>query len=213
MQRFWSKVDKNGECWVWGGGKTGKYGVIVVNGKNIPVHRLAYMLSNDLDSIPYPTQVRHICKTPRCVRPDHLYAFTPRSPFSDPETPTVKTPFRIVKPRKKSPRKRCSYCAAPLISPRPHKIGATGIPCPEGWKPWYEHDPNAIRRGDWYMRFHANPEIGIYEYHAAHQFRGYLIIPAFSPYLTAPTHPYVWDEVYNRLNATNCVPTTGMSYP
>lgn len=45
-ERFWSKVDKNGDdqCWLWMGGKTTKgYGTFMLHpGKLVMAHRYAY---------------------------------------------------------------------------------------------------------------------------------------------------------------------------
>lgn len=69
--RFWSKVDKSGECWEWTGikGPTG-YGVIKINPHNIRVHRLSFLWAKG--PIPEGLQVDHICHNPSCVNPDHL---------------------------------------------------------------------------------------------------------------------------------------------
>ena len=71
-ERFWEKVDKTtGECWKWTSAFAGDYGVFWFHGRNVWVHRLAYVLC--IGDIPESLIVRHfICDNPACVNPDHL---------------------------------------------------------------------------------------------------------------------------------------------
>ena len=41
-QRFWQKVDKSGECWLWTGCQVHGYGKFSADGKHRYVHRWAY---------------------------------------------------------------------------------------------------------------------------------------------------------------------------
>lgn len=70
--RFWAKVDKSGECWLWTGRKDdGGYGRFTFNGKERLAHRVSYELTHG--PIPEGQDIRHLeCDTPACVRPDHL---------------------------------------------------------------------------------------------------------------------------------------------
>lgn len=69
-ERFWSKVDKGGECWLWTGATVNGYGVFHnVGGKRI-AHRIAYELANG--AIPPGLEVDHTCFNHGCVNPDHL---------------------------------------------------------------------------------------------------------------------------------------------
>lgn len=55
------------------------YGQIRLAGKGSPmvyVHRVAHELA--IGPIPEGYEVDHLCRVPRCVRPDHLEAVTPK---------------------------------------------------------------------------------------------------------------------------------------
>jgi hypothetical protein len=87
-ERFWSYVDRSGECWVWTGGKKNGYGNFSVtrDGRDrmVQAHRFAYEL--EIGPIPDGMTLDHLCHTAvadecrsgvdcphrRCVRPSHL---------------------------------------------------------------------------------------------------------------------------------------------
>ncbi len=71
--RFWKKVDKSGECWIWTGATLDYgYGVIGIAGHRTSVaHRVAYELQ--IGPIPPGMMVLHHCDNPPCVRGDHLF--------------------------------------------------------------------------------------------------------------------------------------------
>lgn len=86
VDRFWSKVDKTGECWEWRGAiaKSG-YGHINRGRRGegvIRCHRLSWELANQR-SIPDGLYVLHKCDNPKCVRPDHLFLGTPTDNMRD----------------------------------------------------------------------------------------------------------------------------------
>jgi hypothetical protein len=82
--RFWSKVERRGECWVWTGSKDAHgYGRISSTRGKSPrrVHRVAYELT--YGSIPDGAVICHDCDNPSCVRPSHLRAGTQKQNICD----------------------------------------------------------------------------------------------------------------------------------
>lgn len=46
-KRFWCKVDKSGDCWIWKGGKSKEgYGRFKIKGKLYGANRVSYELTN-----------------------------------------------------------------------------------------------------------------------------------------------------------------------
>lgn len=73
--RFWEKVDKTGDCWVWTGAKHHYgYGLILQEPGAKPklsvTHRVSWRLH--FGEIPEGMQVLHQCDNPPCVNPSHL---------------------------------------------------------------------------------------------------------------------------------------------
>jgi hypothetical protein len=72
-------IDDNG-CWIWQLSSrgplrsTGRYGRIVVNGKNVAAHRCSYEVF--VGPIPKGLHIDHLCGNPPCVNPEHLEPVT-----------------------------------------------------------------------------------------------------------------------------------------
>ncbi len=86
--KFWCKVDKTGDCWLWTGSQnTGLYGQVgrVLNGKKtmILAHRYAYFLT--IGEIPAGHDVRHTCLIRLCCNPAHLFLRRPKAEVNRPE--------------------------------------------------------------------------------------------------------------------------------
>lgn len=75
MERFWSKVEKTDECWVWKASRQPSgYGQFKMEGRVLLAHRVAYEI--EVGEIPDGMQIDHLCRNRACVRPDHLEVVT-----------------------------------------------------------------------------------------------------------------------------------------
>ena len=76
--KFWSQMDRSGECWISTGGAADSrgrgYRFFIRDGKHVSAHRLSYTLT--YGPIPDGMNVCHKCDNPPCGRPDHLFLGT-----------------------------------------------------------------------------------------------------------------------------------------
>lgn len=71
VERFWSRVDKSGDCWMWTGCTDRRgYGALKLNRKTLKAHRLALELATGKSADGF--FVLHACHNPGCCRPAHL---------------------------------------------------------------------------------------------------------------------------------------------
>jgi len=75
-ERFWAKVDKSGNCWLWTAYTCPEgYGRFVADEfPSTLAHRIAYELI--VGPIPEGLTIDHLCRNPSCVNPSHLEPVT-----------------------------------------------------------------------------------------------------------------------------------------
>ena len=76
VERFWRQVDRSQDCWLWRGRQDSRgYGKNWIMGESL-AHRVAYRLV--VGDVPAGLEIDHLCRTPLCVRPEHLEPVTHR---------------------------------------------------------------------------------------------------------------------------------------
>jgi len=88
--RFWEKVDKSGDCWLWTAAcYPNGYGLFNIRNRSTALaHRVAYELS--VGPIPEGLVIDHLCRNVRCVNPAHLEPVTMRENLLRGEGPSAR---------------------------------------------------------------------------------------------------------------------------
>lgn len=74
-ERFWSKVDISGDCWLWTAyTRHDGYGTFMIDRVPEPAHRFAWECVNE--KVPSGITLDHLCRTRNCVNPAHLEIVT-----------------------------------------------------------------------------------------------------------------------------------------
>lgn len=76
--RFWARVSKGPDCWLWDKPNSRGYGNFHAKGVTGAAHRYAWFIANGRTLPPKGHDVDHLCHNKLCVRPDHLRAVTHR---------------------------------------------------------------------------------------------------------------------------------------
>jgi len=116
---FWDRVEKTETCWLWKGSTSDdQYGNFQRDGRLYLAHRYAYEAK--IGPIPEGLELDHLCRVPRCVRPDHLEAVTPKvnqqrgmspSGINSRKTHCAKGhEFSVQATGKRAGRRRCVEC-------------------------------------------------------------------------------------------------------
>jgi len=84
-ERFWRRVDKGGDCWLWTGSRNaagyGRFQLAGRGGKYVGPHRFSYEMVNG--PVPDGMVVMHSCDNPSCVNPAHLSVGTHKDNTAD----------------------------------------------------------------------------------------------------------------------------------
>lgn len=98
-KRFWAKVNKTNNCWLWKSTSKKRYGEFKLNYKMEKAHRVSWAIK--YKNIPNNLFVLHKCDIPKCVNPSHLFLGTQQDNIKD----------MIKKGRQPSFYNRNKYCS------------------------------------------------------------------------------------------------------
>lgn len=82
-KRFFSKVKKTKNCWLWKGAPDplSGYGSLKIEGLKRSAHRVSYAIHHG--EIPENLMILHSCHNPKCVNPEHLRSGTAKDNSQD----------------------------------------------------------------------------------------------------------------------------------
>lgn len=127
--RFWAKVDKSGDCWLWTGNRDrGGYGRFKMAERYVGAHRHVLILAGvDIGGM----EVDHLCFNRACVNPDHLRVVTHKQNMENRAgaNPNSKTGIRGVSWHIRMFR----WCAVVKHNGRPYSKYFTDIADAEAW--------------------------------------------------------------------------------
>lgn len=120
LERFWAKITKTDNCWLWNSNTSDGYGFFKMGGRVMRAHRISWALANGMKMPKSNMFVCHKCDNRRCVRPDHLFLGTVQENVKD----------MIQKGRNRGGKNQ------PFHAPRTLKYYLSYIPSRKEWEVW-----------------------------------------------------------------------------